>query len=96
MNNPNGWQWEAWEDAVLERSYTAEGWKATHRQLPHRTKGAITSRASTLGLRGERSRQKRTQPKPTGPTYWTPAVREACALLTAWRCAEPGQLRARP
>lgn len=96
MNNPNGWQWETWEDAVLDELYKAQGWVAVKRRLPHRTKGAITARAYALGLRGEKCRQKR-KPQPNiTATYWTPAVREACALLTAWRGPVSPNLGLRP
>ena len=79
--------WEKWEDAILERDYTARGWRFIHAELPHRSKGAITARANALGLRGTKERQRRKPTRPTASpvlTFWTPDALQACQRLRDW------------
>jgi hypothetical protein len=84
MSNRGYPLWERWEDAIIERDYTAQGWKVVHRQLPHRSKGAITTRANGLGIRGTKKRQRR-RPPPPPCFYPLPAVeRIACEAMRGW------------
>jgi len=80
--------YEKWEDAIIERDYTALGWRAIHRQLPHRSKGSITARANFLDLRGTKERQRRKPARPSKApvlTFWTPEALQACQPLREWR-----------
>ena len=47
-----GPQWEQWEDDVIARLYPVEGWRGVKRELTHRTRGALSSRANKLGIQG--------------------------------------------
>ena len=80
--------WEEWEDDVIARIYPVEGWRGVKRALQHRTRGALSSRANKLGIKGQArfSRPRGASKKPG--TYllpWPKADVEACQLLREWR-----------
>lgn len=78
-----GKAWDKAEDAVLMRLYPRHGWRACNAELPHRSKGAITYRATAILRLSYRYCGSAEAPRPesNNPIPVPPDTRDAWARL---------------